>query len=216
MKHPIDLKRNTAFSALWKQIFLIIPFGFYAAWMEWKSFGNWDFSDLVWLGAVLILFTIIRSSYLIQKYLSPVLLVALGTLCWSIWRFSDWIFTSREGWIIGLIGLLTFPIQWIIGSRIVPAELTMLGLTIIVILLSIWGTYWVYRNFDIRWLRKSTIYWGLLLAVVVIVTVYSGQPHFKENCFGVNALSESLSCDLRDNLGVIGSIWVTLTFFLWV
>ena len=215
MKHPIDLKRNATFSNLWKQIFLIILFGCYAAWMEWKSFDNVDFSDLVWLGAVLILSIIIRSSFLKQKSLSPVLWVALGTLCWSIWRFSNWIFISREGIIIGSIGLLTFPIYWIFESEMGPAELTMRGLTIIVILLSIWGTYWVYRNFDIRWLRKSTIYWGLLLAVVVIVTVYSGQPHFKDNCFGVNSLSESLSCRLRDNLGVIGSIWVSLTFFLW-
>ncbi|MCI0557988.1 MAG: hypothetical protein MN733_05795 [Nitrososphaera sp.] len=97
----------------------------------------------------------------------------------------------------------------------IPAELTMLGLTIVAILLSAWGSYWLYKNFDPRWLRKGTIYWGLLLAVVVMVAAYSSQPHFKENCIGLNAYSQSLSCRLRDNLGVIGSIWVTLTFLLW-
>jgi hypothetical protein len=181
--------------------------------MEWKSFGNWDFSELVWLGAVLILSLIVRSMYLAKKTFSPGMWVAFGTLCWFFWRFLFWIFASRSGLIFSLIASLMFPIQRVFGTDVV--EMIMLGLTIITLLLSIWGTYWVIKSFNVHWLGKGTIYWGLLLAVVVIVAVYSGQQIFKDNCFGVDAVSESLSCEIRNNLGVVGSTWVTLAFFFW-
>jgi hypothetical protein len=214
-RRMVRLERTlrTASSTKWIQIILVTLLGLCAAWMEWESFGNWDFSELIWFVAILILSILIVMSYHIQKTLSPAMWVALGTLCWIIWRFINWIFTSRAGWIIGFISILTYPIRKIIGIDV--AELVILVITILLVMLGIWGTYWVYKHFDIRWLRKNSICWGLLLVVVVIVATCNGQLQYKDNCIGVNAFSESMSCSLRDNLGVIGSIWVTLTFLSW-
>jgi hypothetical protein len=212
MKQLITAQKRAMLLNTRKQILSITLLGLYATWMQWKSFGFVDFSEMVWLGAVLILSIIIWRLYN-QKILAPEMWVAFGTLCWSFWRYLGWIFASRSGLTIGLISILTTPLQNLLEVDVV--ELIIFILTLIFVLVSMWGAHWTYKNFDINWLRNGSIYWLLLFSFVVVVAIYSAQQQFQDNCFGLNAYTSSLFCQVSNNLGVVGSIWVTITFVLW-
>lgn len=214
MNQLIDTQENAISSnSKWKQIISTILFGLFASWMEWRSFGFIDFSELVWLSLVLMLSVIVIKNYVTQKELPIGLWVIFGMLFWSLWRLLVWIFVDRAGLIFGLISIITLPIRSTFGVDVI--NLTALGLTLLFILLSTWGNYWVYKHFDIGWMRTNLVYWVLFFAVVVMVAVYSGQQQFTEQCLGITTYTSNLFCHLRSNLGVVGSTWFTLTFLLW-
>jgi hypothetical protein len=120
---------------------------------------------------------------------------------------------ARSGWIIGLIGLLTYPLQELLRMDVV--EITLYGLTILIVVFSLWGTYWVYKNFDPAWLNIRRAVWGVLIGIIILVVIHTNQQYSMGYCFGINSLSSSLSCEIRNYLGVVGSTWVVITFILW-
>src|SRR5690242_3620014 len=96
MQSQAATKRGIVTSTEWRRILLILPFGFYAVWMEWVFFSNFSLDELPWIVTIIVLALIVRGRFLKQPELTAVRWVAVGTLCWSIWRFAGWIFAARS------------------------------------------------------------------------------------------------------------------------
>ena len=197
----------------WKQIFLIILLWGYSIWIEWESFGNIYFSEWVWLASIILL-CIIQRGLLKQITLSSVRWMALGVIFWSSWRFINYIFASRAGWIVSIVRFLTHPLEIIFDCE--PFDSVVIVIIFVCIILSIVGAFWIFKRFKPIWLRKAKIYWVLLLMIILIITIYSTQPQFLKNCIGVGGFSDCLFCYFYENLGIIVSLWIIVIFLLWI
>ncbi len=193
----------------WKIILVIVP-GLCALWIERTSFARTDYGGQGFFVAVFVSAALIRIALSKEHRLPPWSWSVFGMLLWSLWRFVNWALNDRG--MLFIINFLTRPIQRVLGvDRI---ELMLYSITAILIIGGAWGTYWIYKHFEGRWFRRGRIYLSFLLIVVVATALYTNSEEARANCFGVAFLSQGLHCHLRANLGLIGTIWITLVLLL--
>lgn len=184
-----------------------------ALWLEYASFGNADFSDLPWLAVVMLLSCLIGGSFLANRPLPYTMWVPTGVLLWSCWRLYTWIFASRASWIMGVIAILTYPLRHVLNLEL--SSLVLWAESISILIISAVGGCWLYKNYRHSRLEKNSGWYGLFLIITVTTATYYSYGPFRQQCLGMNAFSSNLACEIRNRLGFVGTLWVTLIFCGW-
>jgi hypothetical protein len=195
-------------------LIMIISFGLVANWMEWRSFGNVDCSEMIWLGISLVLGIILHTTnHFRTTSVTTIHWLVLGGLFWYVWRFIYWIFASRGGAVFSILSFLTAPLGNLMKTN--PEE-RLIGLfAILVCGLGVWAMVWIVINWNNQFVRKAKIYWIVLVLIVLTLSIYTHQPAFELNSFGVSSYSNGFYFLISDQIGVIGSTVIAIVFFLW-
>lgn len=193
----------------WWKIFLAIIPGLCTLWIERPALKV-DYGDRGFVVAVLVSVILMGIALSQEHRLAPWSWPVFGMLLWSGWRFLHWVLNDRV--MLFLVNYLTSPVQRMLGAD--ATELITYVAITIVIIGGAWGTYWIYKHFDGRWIRWGVLYLVFLLVIIVATAFYTSSEETQTNCFGVTLISSGLHCLLRADLGLMGTIWITLVLLL--
>jgi hypothetical protein len=193
-----------------ESILSILLVGLVLTCLEYYSFGNYGFSELLW-GFVGI-FLIVKLFYLNKKRAlhTPSGWVYLGQFSWVIYKYVFWLFASRTGYSWIFIQFLFSPLSKI--AEVSLGTLVLCFFALFLLLLSFAIGILVVKNKCWKTILKTPFFWAILCGGIIFLNISLTKEPFLGNCTSFNPFSEGITCRLRNALGWVGSSWVTFFY----
>lgn len=211
-KTTISTSRIKTKDIHWKSILPICMLGFFGLLMEYYSFNHLYFNGNLWIIPVVFLsVSLLCIEHKKMTVSFSLRWMIIGSLFWNIWRLIYWIFATRGLSLHFFLAIILLPITKLLN---VSGTIYLL-FSMVFFLLSIVGFNWIGKNYNKRWAKLSGFIFFLFLMIIASISIYTGQSHFSDNCHGNSALNNGTFCYISSNLGIVGTMWVTMIFMIW-